>query len=158
MVNEVELKKEGKISRLTNKTFNFPKELKEGFYSANYFLKTREIVKKHLANNKVTMQFFQRADDVMVCGLDEVIAMLHTCAENPQDLEILALNDGDLISNGEPVLKITGRYEDFGFLESAIDGILARRSSVATNTMRVMRVTNGKRVLNMGDRQDVFRF
>ena len=31
MVNEVELKKEGKISRLTNKTFNFPKELKEGF-------------------------------------------------------------------------------------------------------------------------------
>ena len=157
MVNEVELKKEGKISRLTNKTFNFPKELKEGFYSANYFLKTREIVKKHLANNKVTMQFFQRADDVMVCGLDEVIAMLHTCAENPQDLEILALNDGDLISNGEPVLKITGRYEDFGFLESAIDGILARRSSVATNTMRVIRVTNGKRVLNMGDRQDDFR-
>ena len=62
-----------------------------------------------------------------------------------------------IISNGEPVLKITGRYEDFGFLESAIDGILARRSSVATNTMRVMRVTNGKRVLNMGDRQDDFR-
>ena len=29
--NEVQLKKEGKISRLTNKTFNFPKELGEGF-------------------------------------------------------------------------------------------------------------------------------
>ena len=29
---EVELKKAGKISRLTNKTFKFPKELGEGFY------------------------------------------------------------------------------------------------------------------------------
>ena len=82
-MNEVELKKQGQIKRLTNKTFNFPKELKEGFYSANYFLKTREIVKKHLPGNIVTMQFFQREDDVMVCGLDEVIAMLHTCADNP---------------------------------------------------------------------------
>ena len=35
---EVELKKQGKISRLTNKTFQFPKQLGEGFYSANYFL------------------------------------------------------------------------------------------------------------------------
>lgn len=156
-MNEIELKEKGLLERLTNKTFQFPKELKEGFYSANYFLKTRAIVRKHLANNKVTMQFFQRADDVMVCGLDECIAMLHECADHPEDLEIWALNDGDIVNNGEPVLKITGRYEDFGFLESAIDGILARRSSTATNTMRVMRVVNGKRVLNMGDRQDDFR-
>ena len=60
--------------------------------------------------------------------------------KNPQDLEILALNDGDIISDGEPVLKIKGRYEDFGYLESLIDGILARRSSVATNVKEVLKV------------------
>jgi len=151
---EIEEKEAGKIKRLTNKTFNFDKRFKDGFYSANYFLKTRKIVKENIPNQICTMQFFQREDDVMLCGIDEVIALVHTFADRPQDLEILALNDGDIISSGEPVLKITGRYEDFGFLESAIDGILARRSSVATNAYRVLKVVNGKKVLNMADRQD----
>ncbi len=151
---EIEEKEAGKIKRLTNKTFNFDKRFKDGFYSANYFLKTRKIVKENIPNQTCTMQFFQREDDVMLCGIDEVIALVQTFADNPHDLEILALNDGDIISSGEPVLKITGRYEDFGFLESAIDGILARRSSVATNAYRVLKVVNGKKVLNMADRQD----
>ena len=64
---EVELKKAGKISRITNKTFNFPKELGEGFYSANYFLKSRKIVSENLQGHIVTMQWFQRRDDSMLC-------------------------------------------------------------------------------------------
>ena len=64
-MNEVELKKAGKISRLTNKTFNFPKELGEGFYSANYFLKTHKIVSENLSGHTVTMQWFQRRDHSM---------------------------------------------------------------------------------------------
>ena len=151
---EVELKKQGKISRLTNKTFNFPKELGEGFYSANYFLKSREIVTKNKPGHKVTMQWFQRRDDSMLCGIDEAIAVIHTFAHNPQGLEIEALNDGDIINNMEPVLKVTGRYEDFGFLESVIDGILARRTSVATNVREVLKVIGDTPVFSMADRQD----
>ena len=151
---EIELKKQGKISRLTNKTFNFPKELGEGFYSANYFLKSREIVKQNRPGHIVTMQWFQRRDDSMLCGIDEAIAVIHTFANNPQDLIIEALNDGDIIQNKEPVLKVTGRYEDFGFLESVIDGILARRTSVATNVREVLKVIGDTPVFSMADRQD----
>ena len=153
-VHEIELKNSGKISRLTNKTFNFDPKISEHFYTAHYFVKTMKIIKEHLPNHHVTMQFFQRRDDAMVCGLDEVIALIHTFAKNPQDLEILALNDGDIISDGEPVLKVKGRYEDFGYLESLIDGILARRSSVATNVKEVLKVLNGKDCFSMADRQD----
>ena len=46
MKKEVHLKKEGKISRLTNLTFQFSDKIKEGFYAANYFLKAQEIVAK----------------------------------------------------------------------------------------------------------------
>jgi len=151
---EIELKEAGKISRLTNETFKFDKRFADGFFTANYFLKTRKIVEENLAGNVVMEQFFQRTDDTMLCGIDEVIALVFTFARNPQDLKVEALNDGDIIKAGEPVLKITGRYEDFGFLESAIDGILARRTSVCTNCYNVMKVVNGKKVLNMGDRQD----
>ena len=153
-MNEVELKKTGKISRLTNKTFNFPKELGEGFYSANYFLKSRKIVSENLAGHKVTMQWFQRRDNSMLCGVDEAIAILHTFAVRPEELVIEALNDGDIIQANEPVLKVTGTYENFGFLESVIDGVLARRSSVATNVKEVLDAAGDTPVFSMADRQD----
>ena len=151
---EIELKKDGKISRLTNKTFNFDKKLGEGFYSANYFLKSKKIVEENIPNHIVTMQWFQRTDNSMLCGIDEAIAVIHTFAIHPEELEILALNDGDIINNMEPVLKVTGKYENFGFLESVIDGILARRTSVATNVKRVLDVAGTTPVFSMADRQD----
>ena len=153
-MTEVELKKEGKIKRLTKKTFQFDPKLRDGFYSANYFLKSRKIVKENEPNHTVTMQWFQRRDNAMLCGIDEAIAVIHEFAAHPEDLEIYALNDGDIIMSNEPVLKVTGRYEDFGYLESVIDGILARRTSVATNVKEVLDVANGKPVFSMADRQD----
>ena len=154
---EVTLKEQGKISRLTNKTFQFDPKLGEGFYAANYFLKSREIVEKFAPNHKVTMQFFQRTDDAKLCGVDEAIALLHTFAKSPQNLDIYALNDGDIIQANEPVLKVTGRYEDFGFLETMIDGILARRTSVCTNVNWVMKELNGTDIFSMADRQDDYQ-
>ncbi len=153
-MTEIELKKQGKISRLTNKTFQFEKELGDGFYSANYFLKSKKIVEENEPNHVVTMQWFQRRDNSMLCGIDEAIALIHTFAIHPEDLEIEALNDGDIIQNGEPVLKVTGKYENFGFLESVIDGILARRTSVATNVKEVLDVAGDTPVFSMADRQD----
>ena len=153
---EVELKKQGKISRLTNKTFQFPKELGEGFYAANYFLKSNKIVKDNKPNHIVTMQWFQRRDDAMLCGIDEAIAVIHEFAVHPEELVIEALNDGDIIQNTEPVLKVTGKYENFGFLESVIDGILARRTSVATNVREVLKVSGDTPVFSMADRQDEY--
>ena len=153
---EIKAKEAHKISRLTNRTFKFDPRLKEGFFAANYFLKSHKIVSEQLPNHIVTMQWFQRTDDAMLCGIDEAIALIHTFANHPENLLVEALNDGDLISAKEPVLKVTGKYEDFGFLESMIDGILARRSSVATNVYRVMKVLNGKDIFSMADRQDEY--
>jgi nicotinate phosphoribosyltransferase len=102
----------------------------------------------------VTMQFFQWQAPLIVFGIDESIALIHTCADHPETLKIEAVNDGDLVQSKEPVLRITGAYEYFGFLESAIDGILSRRSSVATNTKDVLLAANGKPVFSMADRQD----
>jgi nicotinate phosphoribosyltransferase len=151
---EIKLKEAGKISRLTNKTFKFDPRIADGYYSANYFLKSREIVLKYAPNHIVTEQWFQRRDDTMACGLDESIALLHTFAHHPETLKIEALNDGDMIQSGEPALKVTGKYEDFGFLESLIDGILARRSSVATNVHEVVLALRGTNTFSMADRQD----
>ena len=74
---EIKLKEKGIISRLTNKTFCFDERLREGFYAANYFLKTRKVVIENVPNHVVTMQFFQRRNHSMACGIDEAIALIH---------------------------------------------------------------------------------
>ncbi len=152
---EQELKQQGKIERLTNKTFKFDQRVGEGWFSAVYFLKTAQIVAKHLPQNRVTMQFFQKKQAVL-CGIDEAVALLHCFAYEPESLNISALHDGDPIEPYETVLKIEGRYDKFGYLEGLIDGILARRTSVATNVYNIVQAAKNKHVIFMGDRDDHF--
>jgi nicotinate phosphoribosyltransferase len=154
-MKEFELKVAGKIPRLTNKTFKFDERVREGWFSAVYFLKTAELAKKYKKDEVVTMQFFQRKDAIL-CGIDEAIALLHTFAQEPETLVIRALKDGDPIKPRESVLTITGRYWQFGFLEGLIDGILARRTSIATNVHNVVKAAKNKEVIFMGDRDDHF--
>ncbi|WP_217587051.1 nicotinate phosphoribosyltransferase [Lentibacillus saliphilus] len=157
-MKEIEQKLSGEISRLTNKTFKFDKRIKEGWFSAVYFLKTKEIAEKKLPNNYITMQFFQKSHDAVLCGTDEAIALVHTFADQPETLEIHSLKDGDKISPFESVLTISGAYQQFGFLEGIIDGILARRTSVATNVYNVVKAASSsgeqKPIIFMGDRDD----
>ena len=84
-MKEIELKLQGKIKRLTNKTFKFDERVREGWFSAVYFLKTREIVEKFRPDNIVTMQFFQK-EHAVLCGTDEVIALIHTFAKESRKL------------------------------------------------------------------------
>lgn len=154
-MKELELKEQGKIKRLTNKTFKFDERINDGWFSAVYFLKTAKIAEKHRTQERVTMQFFQRKHAIL-CGIDEAIAILHTFARNPETLEIAALHDGDKIEPFETVLTITGHYQQFGHLEGLIDGILARRTAVATNVHDVVKAVGKKDVVFMGDRDDHF--
>mgnify|MGYP001157831542 FL=1 len=155
-MKEIEKKLKGKISRLTNKTFKFDERVGEGWFSAVYFLKTKKIAEKKLPNNHITMQFFQKSTDAVLCGTDEAIALVHTFAEKPEELEIYSLKDGDKIKPYETVMTISGPYQYFGFLEGIIDGVLARRTSVATNVYNVVKAAEPKPIIFMGDRDDHF--
>ena len=158
-MKEIELKMAGKIDRLTNRTFKFDERVGDGWFSAVYFLKTAILAKKYCSKDIVTMQFFQRHHAVL-CGIDEAVALLHTFAQKPEELEIQALRDGDRIEPFEAVLTVTGPYQSFGFLEGIIDGILARRTSIATNVYDVIQAAgvSGKQkpIIFMGDRDDHF--
>lgn len=101
------------------------------------------------------MQFFAR-ENAVLCGVDAALSLLSTFAVNPESLTVEALFDGDVIKPFEPVLKITGPYVNFGFLESLIDGILTRQTNIATNSKEVLDAANGKDVFSMADRQDDF--
>lgn len=122
-------------------------------YVANYFFIAEEIIKKFKPDVIVTMQFFQRKNDVILAGIDEALRFLEENTDTTK-YTIKYLPEGTLINNLDVVLELEGKYEEFGIFEGVIDGILARSTSIATNSYHCKKAANGKQVIYMGDRGD----
>ncbi|AXK51390.1 nicotinate phosphoribosyltransferase [Spiroplasma alleghenense] len=136
--------------------YHFDERVLNNEYLADYFIKTKTILEKNNPEAKITMQFFQRTENAILSGIDVVIELLKFSCKKFEELEIWALPETSIINPLEPVLRITGHYQDFGFLEGMIDGILSRMTSVATNSARIMQAAGSKTVLNMNDRADIY--
>ena len=129
--------------RLPVEHFHFPVEkFKAGYYSDAYFLRTEEILNGDNHHPRVLMQVFTR-EPVVVCGIDECIALIKTCAHNPENITIHALHDGDEVEPWETLMTI--------------EGDLARQSRIATNVRRTVEAANGKPVLFFPARYDTWQ-
>ena len=138
-------------------SFSFPVEkIKEGYYTDAYFMRSEEILNGDNYHPRVLMQVFAR-DHVVVCGTDEVIALIRQCAFHPETIEIHSLRDGEEVDEWETVMTIEGDYADFAHLETIYLGILARQSRIATNVRRVVKAANGKPVLFFPARYDIYQ-
>lgn len=123
-----------------------PEELKldskiaDGHYTDVYFNRSRIVMDRDSFHPEVRMQYFQKNDDVCLCGVDESISILRGCLEKEfTQVTIRALHDGELISARETVMIVEGRYQLIGQFETIALGILARRTRVATNAYKMMK-------------------
>ena len=99
------------------------------------------------------MQVFTRKNSVL-CGVDEAVAVLKLCSEDPETVKIRALYDGDRVSKGETVLTIEGDYSGFAHLETVYLGALARGTSLATAVRETVENAAGKPVMFFSARFD----
>jgi nicotinate phosphoribosyltransferase len=143
--------------RLDPSIFHLPVErMRAGYYSDKYFVRAREVLQADGHDPTVTMQIFQKKD-AWLGGMDEAIAILKLCLTEGyrwEDLDVRALHDGDRITPWEPVLHITGPYAAFAHLETLYLGVLARRTSVATNTRVVVEAAWPRSVMFFPARHD----
>ena len=140
--------------RLNPDIFRIPvEEIRNGFYSDSYFLRTREILTTEDHHPQVLMQVFQRNHGI-VCGIDEAIAVIKQCAHNPDNVKIHALYDGDAIEPWETVMTLEGDLADFSHLETVYLGLLSRQTKIATNVHKAVTAANGKPVLFFPSRFD----
>ena len=130
--------------------FALPVErLRSGYYSDKYFVRTRDVMLASGCDPVVTMQVFQK-QAAWLGGVDEAIAILKTCLSDGyswNDVEVLALRDGDAVAPRESVMFISGRYAAFAHLETLYLGVLARRTRVSTNTRLVVEAAWPKPVM-----------
>ncbi|WP_033160928.1 nicotinate phosphoribosyltransferase [[Mycoplasma] collis] len=126
---------------------------KLSYYAANYFFKTKKIIEKFNKDSVMTLQFFQRHNDSILGGMNEVLKLLKENTETDK-YTIKYLPEGTIINEKEVVLELEGKYKYFGVYEGVIDGILARNTSIATNAKRCIDAAKGKEIIFMGDRFD----
>ena len=140
--------------RLPAAHFHLPiDDIRNGYYSDSYFVRSKMILEKDNYNPRVLMQVFQRQHAVL-CGIDHAIAILQTCADHPEHLKIRAMYDGDRINPWDTVLTIEGKLADFVHLETVYLGVLSRQTKIATNVDRVVKAAAGKPVLFFPSRFD----
>jgi nicotinate phosphoribosyltransferase len=143
--------------RLSPEVFELPVEkMREGYYTDAYFNHTRQVLMDDGRHPRVVMQVFQKRDSYLG-GVDEAIAVLKLCADDWDDLTVHALYDGDAIGPYEPVLTIEGDYTGFAHLETVYLGVLARRTLITSNVVRVLEAANGKPIIFMPARHDHHR-
>lgn len=136
--------------------FKFSDDLKIGAYSAKYFLVTKQILEKRNKNSISFLRFKHFEKNVMVAGIEEVLQLIKFVIpkQDLDQLKIYYLEDGTITNDDQPILAIEGDYKKFGFLENVIDGILSRRSSVATNAYNIVNEIGADKVIYMADRSD----
>lgn len=122
-------------------------------YIASYFHKTKAILQQEKPNNVIVLQFFQRKDDAILAGINEVLALLEDVTDISK-YSIKYLPEGSYINSMDVVLELEGPYHEFGIWEGMIDGILARNTSIATNMYHCKKAAKNKEVIFMGDRAD----
>ena len=146
-----------KAERLDPSIFQLPVDkMRSGYYSDKYFLYARDVLLAEGDHRPVTMQVFQKKR-AYLGGVDEAIAILKLCLTDGfswNDIEVLALRDGDAVEPWETVMLITGPYAAFAHLETLFLGVLSRRTKVATNTRRVVEAAWPKPVMFFPARHD----
>lgn len=134
--------------------FNIPiEEIKRGWYSDKYFVRTKEILLESERHPIVMMQIFAKKRGIF-CGGVETAQIIRRTSNNGDGLIIRALGEGENFRPWETVMTIEGDYEKFAHLETVYIGVLSRCSSIATNVRKVVRAAGGKPVLFFSARFD----
>jgi nicotinate phosphoribosyltransferase len=143
--------------RLPPEIFDLPVEkMREGYYTDAYFNHTRATLLEDGRRPRVVMQVFQKKT-AYLGGMDEAIAILKLCAADWDELTVHALYDGDRVTPYETVMTIEGDYTSFAHLETLYLGVLARRTLITTNVVRVLEAAKGKPIIFMPARHDHHR-
>jgi nicotinate phosphoribosyltransferase len=122
-------------------------EILAGATTDIYFIRTLEILRATAHNDtEVTAEIFTSRPGVL-CGIEEAAHLL-----SKKDVKVWVLPEGQEFGKKEVVMRIQGRYSDFGIYETAILGMLASASGWATAARRCKALAGDRKVFCFGAR------
>lgn len=122
-------------------------EIEAGLTTDVYFIKTKQILDSAgYSDKRVSAEIFPRRSGV-VAGVNEALALL-----SKLDVEVECLPEGSKFEAKDVIMRITGRYSDFGIYETVLLGILASSSGWATAAHEIAQAADGKPFFCFGAR------
>src|SRR3954469_8586089 len=119
--------------RLDPVAFNLPVEqIRSGFFTDTYFVRSREVLRAEERSPRVTMQVSGKQVGYLG-GIDASIAVLKLCSDDWSALTVQALLEGDFYDDWETVMTIEGPYGSFIHLETIFLGLLGRGTKICSN-------------------------
>jgi nicotinate phosphoribosyltransferase len=126
-------------------------EILSGATADVYFARANSILDREGMDPVVTMEVFCR-EDAVLCGMGEAKNLIgHVLAHEPGAI-VEALDDGDLVTPKEVVLRIEARYRAFALYETAMLGMLAQSTGWATAARQCVEAAAPKPVISFGAR------
>jgi nicotinate phosphoribosyltransferase len=142
--------------RLDPAAFDLPVEqIKSGFFTDTYFVRSRDILRAEGRSPRVLMQVTGKQVGYLG-GIDATIAVLKLCSDDWNALTVNALLEGDFYDDWETVLTIEGPYDSFVHLETVYLGLLGRGTKICSNAHDLIEAARPKPVMFFGARDDHF--
>ncbi len=134
-------------------------EIKRARTTDKYFVNTKEVLKKNEIRSEVVIEVFARdlpyqQNWGVLTGVYEVAKLLEGLP-----IDVWAFNEGSVFLADattalyEPLMVITGKYEDFAEYETPLLGLLASSTSVSTRAARFRVAAGNKSLLSFGTRR-----
>jgi nicotinate phosphoribosyltransferase len=118
-----------------------------------YFRRTKDVLTAEKLNPEVTMEV--RSNSLpgdwpwgILAGLEEALELLEK-----RRVTVRSIAEGTLFRPREPVMEISGRYLDFGMMETALLGCLCQASGIATASARIRMLAWDKLLYSFGARR-----
>ncbi|MBN2735134.1 MAG: nicotinate phosphoribosyltransferase [Methanomicrobiaceae archaeon] len=125
--------------------------IKAGECTDVYFLRTEDILTVEDKNPKVTVEITAASipnEWGVLCGLDDALKLLEGLF-----VDVYAMPEGSIFYPGEPVMRITGNYRDFGRFETALLGFLSHASGIASSAALIKAYAGSIPVYSFGSRR-----
>ncbi len=127
--------------------------IKQGRITDVYFERVARSLEGRGINPLVSMEV--RATDLpgdwewaVFAGLEEVLELAQGLP-----VSLRALEEGEILHAGEPVLQVSGKYLDLGVYETAILGLICQASGIATSAARCKHAAGERTVISFGARR-----
>ncbi len=126
-------------------------EILSGATADVYFARANSILDREGMDPVVTMEVFCR-EDAVLCGMGEATNLIgHVLADEPGAV-VEAMQDGDLVTPKEVVLRIHARYRAFALYETAMLGMLSQSTGWATAARQCVEAAAPQPVISFGAR------
>ena len=129
------------------------KEIKTAEVADVYFHRAMQVLRaegkeRTPVHAEVVLKSSDPEEWFVFAGLDEVAHLLQD-----SDIEAYAVPEGTICRAHEPLLTLSGPYEEFGEHETAILGLLCQASGVATGAAQCRLAAGEKQLISFGARR-----